>query len=155
MFVLKLLLGTLSVYFSYKIAKQKAIKLKETYYFWDSVCIACDLLITDLSYKKRAVLTVLNVDYPSETFAKLLGSYLSGEDFSIPKFISDENKIKLNSFIFSIGKSDSNTQKELMLSYKNEFLKIKEESKLQFNKSYVLTIKIGVLIGIMLFILVI
>ncbi len=155
MFALKILVGFLSVYCSYKLAKFKALKYKEVYYFWDSVCIACDLLISDLSYKKSAIKSVLNVDYPSETFAKLIGDYLLDNECNFPNFISAENTIKLNGFISSVGKSDSETQKKSILSYKNEFIKIKEESKIYFNKNYNLTVKIGVLIGIMLFILVI
>lgn len=155
MFILKISIGALAVFLSFKIAKFKALKIKEVYYFWDSACIACDLLISDLSYKKSAIIDVLNVDYPSSTFAKVIGDYLLGCDYSLPKFLTDENKIKFDSFILSIGKSDSETQKNAIQSYKNDFLRIKEESKVEFNKKYGLTIKIGVLIGIMLFILVI
>ncbi len=155
MFIIKLSLGVLSVFACYKIAKLKALKIKEIYLFWDSVCIACDLLVNDLTYKKSLIIKVLNVDYPSETFAKIMGRYFLGEEYVMPNFLNNENKIKVQSFISSIGKSDSESQKNAILSYKSEFIKIKEESKVQYIKNYGLTIKIGVLIGIMLFILVI
>lgn len=154
MFILKILVGVLSLYASYKIAKIQAVKLKEVYYFWDSVCIACDMLINDLSYKKREVKAVLNVDYPSETFAYIMRDYLFGKEIVLPNFLSDENKIKVESFILSIGKSDSETQKNSIISYKNEFIKIKEESKIIFSKKYQITIKIGLLVGLMLFVMV-
>ncbi len=155
MFIIKVIVGALSVYVSYKIAKSKALKVKEVYYFWDSACIACDLLISDLSYKKSEIVKVLNVDYPSYTFASVIGNYLLGKPYDLPEFLSEENKIKVDSFISSIGKSDSESQKNSIISYKNDFIKIKEESKGIFNKRYDLTIKIGVLIGVMLFVLVI
>ena len=155
MFIVKVIVGVLGIYASYKIAKLKALKVKEVYYFWDSACIACDLLISDLSYKKSEIINVLNVDYPSYKFANVMGDYLLGRPYNLPDFLTEENKIKINSFISSIGKSDSESQKNSIISYKNDFIKIKEESKANFNKRYALTIKIGVLIGIMLFVLVI
>jgi len=80
--------------------------------------------------------------------------YLFGKEIVLPNFLSDENKIKVESFISSIGKSDSETQKNSIISYKYDFIKIKEESKIIFSKKYQITIKIGLLVGLMLFVMV-
>ncbi|MBQ3235587.1 MAG: hypothetical protein IJA97_05470 [Clostridia bacterium] len=155
MFLIKIAFGALCVYTSIKIAKTKAMAFKEEYYFWESVVLSCDVLISDLSYKKSEVNASLNVDYPSESYAKIVASFIKGEEMLFPKFISQDDKIKLENFFSTIGASNSNTQKTAIISQKTDFLKCREISKNKFDKNYSAIIKVGFAVGIMLLILVI
>lgn len=155
MFLIKVIFGCFCVYFCVITAKNKGKSYKEEYLFWDSVCISCDALISDLSYAKRAVSKSLNVDYSSKIYANVVLDFISGNRLSFPSFISNEEEIKLNAFFDCIGKSDASTQKNAILSYKNDFYKSYIQSKQKYDKNYSAILKVGFSLGVMLFILVI
>ena len=155
MFLIKLILGVFCIYTCVKISTIKCDKIKEEYLFWSSVCISCDSLVSNLSFKKSMVYDALNVDYPSFEYAKLISQYLKGDKLNFPKFLSAEDVLKLNTFLLEVGKSDSKTQKNAILSYKSDFSKNLEISRCNYKKNYGVTRKVGFSIGVMLMILVI
>ena len=155
MFLIKFSVGVLCVITCVKIASIKASKIKSELKFYDSLVIACDSLIAGLSYSKATLKEILNVDYPSESFRVLIKNFLNEEKIEILENLTEDENLKVNSFLYSLGKSDAKTQKSTVLSYKNDFLRKREEMKKKYDKNYSLILKIGFSIGLMLFILVI
>ena len=155
MFALKLFLGISCVFACVKLSNLKAKNIKEELYYYSSVCISCDSLISGLSYSKQTVKELLNVDYPSETFVLTVRSYFDEKELVFPSFITTEEEITLNNYFNLLGKSNSTAQKTAILSYKDVFLKLQDEKKKKYDKSYSAIIKVGFSLGVMLFILVI
>ncbi len=155
MFALKILVGISCILACVKLSSLKAKNIKEELYYYASACISCDSLVSGLSYSKRTVKELLNVDYPSETFVITVRCYLEDKELIFPDFISIEEKITLNNYFGLLGKSSSDAQKTAILSYKDVFLKIQDEKKKKYDKCYSAITKVGFSLGIMLFILVI
>lgn len=155
MFLIKFSVGVLCIVTCVKIASIKASKIKSELNFYDSLVIACDSLVAGLSYSKATLKEILNVDYPSESFRILIKDFLNEQPIEILESLTEDEKLKVNSFLSSLGKSDAKTQKSTVLSYKNDFLSKREEMKKKYDKNYSLILKIGFSIGLMLFILVI
>ena len=155
MFVLKIAVGICCVITCVKIAGRRAQNLKKEYDFWNSVCISCDFLISNFSYKKEEINKVLNVDYPSLEYAMLVASFIKNENFNFPPFVNNEEKIRLKSMFLELGKADAKTQKNAILSYKNDFILIRDLAKSNYDKNFNLILKVGFMFGVMLFVLVI
>ncbi len=155
MFLVKIAVGICCVYACVRISSWKANKLKEDLLYYDSVVMSCDKILSGLSYSKSTICELLNVDYSSVEYAKTVRSYIKNENLYYPSFLSSEEVFTLNTYFSLLGKSDTKTQKNAILSHKNTFQKIQEDKKKQYDKNYYAIIKVGFSLGIMLFILVI
>lgn len=155
MFLIKILLGILCVHLCSKIAITKANAIKESYLFWESASTCCGLLLQEFSYKKRPIKSLIEYNYLSSDFLILLSSYVKNEELEFPSYINFQEEIRLKSFFEELGKSDSETQKLAINSYKTEFSSLSIEKKAEYKKQYSLTLKVGFSIGVMLFIMVI
>ncbi len=155
MFIIKVLLGVSSVYFCSKIAMSKANSIKNRYLFWESASACCGLLLQEFSYKKRPVKALLKYNFSSSEFSVLLSNFINNHNLEFPPFINEMEENTLKSFFEEVGKSDSETQKLAINSYKTQFNSLAVEKKTEYKKSYSLTLKVGFSIGVMLFIMVI
>lgn len=155
MFVVKLVVGALSIITCVKIAKNKADTLKNVTNFWQAVIDFSNEMLINLSYKKSAISELFSRDFNSYDFNKLLKNYLSTGDFEYPDYILDDEKLLLNSFFLYLGKSDTEAQKTFIKSKETTFLNIKEKKQSYENKFYQVVVKVGFSVGVMLFILVI
>ena len=154
MFIVKLLIGALSVVLCLIIAKNKAEYIKERYYYFNSLVNSCDLIKTDLLYKKRSIREILSVNFQSSDFLQTLNAYFEDEKW-FPSYLTNEELVLVTEYFSVLGKGDTTSQINALTSFKEEFSKIAIEKKKEFEKSYKVTLKVGFSIGIMLFILVI
>lgn len=154
MFVIKVLIGVLCAFSCCLISKRKADVYKEKVYYFNSLVLACEYLISDLMFKKRNLKEILSVSYPSNYFLETINDYFNGVE-SYPDFLTDEEVVVISEFFSQLGKGDSNSQINALKLYKSEFSKIRDDKKNVFDKNYKVTIKVGFSIGIMLFVLVI
>ncbi len=155
MFLVKVGVGIACVYFCCKISSNKALLLKECYLFWDSAVELCNLLLQELTYKKRPLNVVINQNFLSNDFNCLLNDYSSQRTLQFPLYVTDVEKSKLKLFLSSLGKSDTESQKMAINANKIDFESIVEQKKLEYKKTYSIILKVGFSIGIMLFIMVI
>ncbi len=155
MFVLKLGIGVACVYLCCKIAVLKASAIKENYLFWESAVTLCNVLLQEFSYKKRPLSGVVDKNYTSNDFKILLNSFIKGDSVDYPKYLSNSEIVKINTFLNELGKSDSETQKITINSYKTEFESILIDKKAEYKKTYSVTLKVGFSMGIMMLIMVI
>ena len=155
MFLIKITVGVLCVYFCSKISANKANLLKERYLFWDSAVELCNLFLQELSYKKRPLKSTLSKNFISNDFNKVIENYLLEKEVVYPNYVSDIEIEKLNSFLSTLGKSDCETQKIAINSYKTDFENVTIQKRIEFKKAYSIILKVGFLLGVMLFIMVI
>ena len=154
MFIVKLSIGVLCVILCLLVAKNRANYIKDKYYYFSSLVNSCELIKSDLIYKKRSIKEILSVDFQSLDFNQTIKSYFNSDEF-FPKYLNIEEKVLVKDYFKALGKGDTNSQLSIISSFKEEFLKIASDSKREFDKSYKVTIKVGFSIGIMLFVLVI
>ena len=155
MFVLKVFLGITIIILSVKIGVDKANKYKKIYYFWQSLVLMCDKFLVELLYKKANISSLKNCKYPFEGFNELLKNFFDNKKISLPNFLSKEESILVYEFFNSIGKTDTNSQIKEIESFKNQFLKISIDKNSFFKKYYTVSIKLGFICGLGLFIMVI
>ena len=156
MFAIKFIFGVLLVVLSTKIAVIKAKTLKEKYLYYSSAKLMCEGLESELLYFKRPLNEALNIDYPSFYFAKTVKSVIeNGYIDAYPEFLTLEERGKFDGLFLQLGRTDTEAQKACILSNKEDFLKLESEKRVEYNKFYTLTLKLGFLIGVMLFVLVI
>lgn len=155
MFILKLGVGVACIYLCCKIAITKASVVKENYLFWESAVSLCNYLLQEFSYKKRPLLGFGDKNYTSSDFKILLNCFLNNKEVNYPKYLSDCEIVKLTTFFNEIGKSDSETQKIAINSYKNDFESILIDKKAEYKKTYSVTLKVGFSMGIMMLVMVI
>ena len=155
MFMLKLLIGISAIIISVKIGIDRASKNKRIYYFFNSVEITCDKFISDISYKKSNVNSVLKGKYPSNEYNLLIDNFTKNNKLVLPNFLSIEEKLLIEDMFNSLGKMDSEAQTKYILSIKNQIKKISNEKLLNYKKFYNLSIKLGFIFGLFIFIMVI
>ncbi len=155
MFIVKLVVGILSVITCCKISLNKSNTAKNAYTFFESLRITCENLLCEFSYKKRPIKYALNKNYTSDDYVKFLSNFVKFNKREYPCYLSNDEIVKIDAFFNEIGKSDTDSQKTMILAYKNEFNSIASEKRKRFIKTNDVTMKVGFSVGVMLFIMVI
>ena len=155
MFLVKLSLGVACIYLCSKIAISKANTLKESYLFWESAVSLCNQLLMEFSYKKRPIKVASSIGYSSNDFKSVVNAFINGSEIEFPSYLSKLEILKVKSFLSELGKSDCNTQKMALNSYKSDFESVLVDKKLQYKKTYSVTLKVGFSVGVMMLIMVI
>ena len=155
MFLVKIMLGVACVYFCSKIAVSKANLYKESYQYYQSCVECCNLLLIEFSYKKRPLKALLEYEFISSDFSDSIKNYINYQNYEFPKWLDEKETLRIKTFFEELGKSDIQTQKLAITSYKSEFESILIDKKNEYKKQYSLTLKVGFMVGVMLFIMVI
>ena len=71
MFILKVFVGVLSIIFAVKIGKDKASNDKEEYLYFNGLVNLCDRFLSDLSYKKSTIDSVLKDNFNSKELTRV------------------------------------------------------------------------------------
>ena len=155
MFLIKILVGVACVYLCCKIAVSRANLYKDSYLYYESLLECCNLLLKEFSYKKRPLKALLDSDYISADFNNSIHSYVKNQNYEFPKWLDEKESSRLKNFFEELGKSDVETQKLAINSFKTEFESVLYDKKSEYKKQYTLTLKVGFMVGVMLFIMVI
>lgn len=112
-------------------------------------------LCANLNYKKSSVKEVALKEYASSCFNDTLSSFVSGEELSLPKFLSDEDKSFVADYFSKIGSGNVLAEKEF-LSFADGVIadKLNEWSK-KANSYGSLGTKLGFAAGLAAFIVII
>ncbi len=155
MLYLKLITGVVFILLFSKIGKNKSNKYKKTYLFWSSVVTFISDFKSDLLYKKSNLSDFSNKEYSSVELTNILNNLIKNEDLEYPDFLELEDKIDLNNFFKSLGKSDASSQIDVMNSYKEKFSIKMIEKNNEYKKYFTLSTKLGFAIGLAFMIMVI
>jgi stage III sporulation protein AB len=113
------------------------------------------LLLKEFSYKKRPLKALLDSDFISADFNNSIHSYVKNQNYEFPKWLDEKESSRVKNFFEELGKSDVETQKLAINSFKTEFEGVLFDKKNEYKKQYTLTLKVGFMVGVMLFIMVI
>lgn len=155
MFIIKIILGVSCVIICSKIAINRANLIKFKYLYFESALMLCNSMLCDIEYKKSSLSKNLSLKFSSYDFTQTVNYFIKNNQVLTPNYLLEEEKINVNAFFNELGKSDTNSQKLSLNFYKNYFLKLSNEKKLEYSKTYQITLKVGFSIGVMLFVLVI
>ncbi len=156
MFVLKFLIGILSIFVFTKIGFDKSKKYKNVVSFYDSLCLLCDRFLVELQYKKSHLDNILKDSYSSVDAVRLFNSHLENKnDLVFPSYINEEEKVIIKDFFKKLGQGDTDSQKIFINSFKKIFENNKDNYKIEFKKYSNLYLKIGFMCGLTLMIVVI
>ena len=155
MFVLKLLIGILSIVISVKIGADKAKKDKSAYDYFNGLVNLCDKILSDLSYKKSNIDKLLSIKLQSKDLNDTLNYYLKSNELKFPDYISVDERFLIEDIFNSLGKVDSLSQIKNLEASKIELIKITKEKYEKYKKFNTLFIKLGFISGLLVFVLVI
>lgn len=115
--------------------------------------------ISLINFRKDNLITLLKKEYPSEYLNKVLQSKIevmreNTNDLNMPSFLIDKEKRELEEYFSQLGIYDSNTQLDFLKRYNEYFFNKVVESKNEEKQKGTLYKKIGALIGVISFILV-
>ena len=111
-----------------------------------------------LSFKREHISNLLKKDYKFEHFNNVLEQKLKNincKALSLPNFLNENDKNQINEYFSQIGKYDPITQAKILEGYDEVF---KQNLTLAFddNKKYgILFQKIGIIVGLVAFIIVV
>lgn len=115
--------------------------------------------ISLINFRKDNLITLLKKEYSSEYLNKLLQSKIQvicnkENDLDMPSFLLEKEKLELEEYFSQLGIYDSNTQLDFLKRYNEYFFNKVTESKSEEKQKGALYKKIGALIGVISFILV-
>ncbi len=117
--------------------------------------------LREISYTKRPLKEFIESFAYKGEFADLLKSYLEqlgkegGELFSEFSFISAEEEKTLKEYFRSLGKGDSDSQRNYFSNAKEVINEYKNKAETEYKKYADLYVKLGVLIGLAIIIIII
>ncbi len=155
MFLLKLLVGVSAIAVAVKIGKDRACKDKRVYLFFNALALMCDKILTDLSYKKSDVNSLLKGDFNSIELNKTLKTYIKSNKLILPSFLNGDETFLVSELFNSLGKLDTASQIRHIEVYKAEVNKIAKEKYENYKKYSTLFVKLGFVGGLLIFVLVI
>ncbi len=155
MFVLKLLVGILSIILAVKIGADFALKDKKVYEFFNSLINLCDKIIADLNYKKSNIKVILSNKFQSNDLNLLLKKFVKEKKLEFPNYLLKEEVFLIEDLFASLGKADTNSQILSVEAFKVELKKIAKEKYEKYKKYNTLFVKLGFISGLLIFIMVI
>ena len=156
MLLFKLILGVSTLLLFIKIAKNKCEIKNQTSQFYYSLYMLCEDFYGEMLYKKTPLETFLKKRTGNELFIKVINFYINNKLDSkvFSKEFSSSEVDTILTFFSSIGDANTESQKNLILSYKEQFLKKYKEKLDLYKKCNSVYVKIGFSVGLMAMIVV-
>ncbi len=156
MLYLRLSIGVIFILLSTKIGKNKGIKYKNSFNFYESCLTFCNAFKGDLLYKKSKLEDFLTLEYSSLDFIKMLKNYIQNQEINdYPEYLKEDERLDIYNFLSSLGKTDSVSQLEVVDAFKSKFTLKLAEKNLEYKKYYSLSVKLGFVIGVAFMIMVV
>ena len=114
---------------------------------------------SSVNFNQEDLTTLLKQDYNQEDFQKTLNSIIerfnSNQSIYLPNYLATREKNELLHYFLQIGSVDARTQIELLKRYERIFEKKNNECLTLEKQEGALCKKMGVIIGIIIFIIVV
>lgn len=157
MLLLKLILGVSSILLLVKTAISKSKQKQEIYLFYYELYLVCSGFYGEMLYSKKPISEFFSKKNKNTILQGVIEDYLQNnlENSKYLEYLDIENREKVITFFNLLGKSNSESQKNDILVYKNEFLKIYSEKCIEYKKFYSLYVKVAFSLGLIVMIVVI
>ncbi len=151
MLLFKLILGVSTLLLFLKIAKNKCEVKNQVSQFYYSLYMLCEDFYGEMLYKKTPIETFLKKRNGNNLFMTVINGHLNNKldknlfnkEFSVSEIDT------ILTFFSSLGDANTESQKNIILSYKEQFLKKYKEKLELYNKCNSVYVKIGFSIGLM------
>ena len=158
--MLKITIGIAMIILSTIAGKNFTKKHRERVKFFSSLNDFNSELIRDISYKSEGVCAALKQSYGNEAFDeyafKVLSAYENDDEIPLPPdIIAKPDAETVKGYFMHIGKYGRASERDYLLSKREEFKKRTEELKEYSNKFTALGGKLGFALGAALFIIVV
>ena len=153
---MRLLIGffclIISVFAGYMCAEKYVLRAR----FYKDYLSFAEKIRNEVLFANNTLLSIINDFTQKSDFYDCVKVYLTEKKFEFKKtYISEEEKNELRTFILEIGKSDKNSQIRFLDGVINNLEKTNQIVTSDEKKYKTLNLKLGLLIGIIIFIIVI
>lgn len=124
--------------------------------FWDKFGFWHKKIKAEIAFLQNSLPEIFGESERSDAFSDCAKEYVSGNDKSVRlKFLSDEEREFLNKYLQNLGRTDKDSQLNFLNSFEPELEKFIHNAENK-NKTYrPLCVKLGFLLGLIIFILLI
>lgn len=152
-FLIGILLVMTCTYISFRLSDKYTIRKN----FFNTFLQFTKILKNEVSFSKRTILSLLkDKQCDKDLFYSVVTNYFNNKDFTFDnKHFSNDEKEHLKSFLEEIGKTNSGLQYEFLSTTEKtigEKLAVLQEEEKKYKNLY---LKLGFLLGILLFVLII
>lgn len=153
----RIVLGLILIILSIIISKELSKKYRNKRVFLSDLYSFNQQLITEVSFSNNTLPSILKKLDNKSDFNNYIKNFFESKTFvnSLPSYLNEKESEFIVFYLSNIGKSDSNSQKKYFEDSKSQILDYLNESKENESKYTPLYLKMGVLIGFLLFIIVI
>lgn len=141
----------LSVVFSQYLLKKYSDRTK----FFSDFNSFNNKMLNQINFEKRTLISMLN-DLEENDFNKKLKIYCNNlkEDFNL-QYLTEDDNLTLNEYFELLGRSDQSTQNKHLLMYEKIINEKLTNAKIEEKEKKTLYLKMGLMIGLILFIIII
>ncbi len=131
-----------------------SIKYLEAKNFWDKFTFWHKRIKTEISFSQNPLPEILKIGDANDVFFNVAANYVKNKgEIRKLKFLSDEENDFLNKYLNNLGTTDKNSQLNFLNSLEQELESYAKNSDNKCKKYRPLFIKLGFLLGIVVFIL--
>ena len=154
---MKLIIGIVIFFTSVIVGISSSKKYLNRYKFYNSIKNFNQDFKSILSFKRDYIEKLYKKEYKFEYFNDILKQKLSetNKNLILPNFLTDDEKNEINNYFYAVGRFDAITQNEILIQYEqlfNERIKHCYEENKKYGALYQ---KIGVIVGLIGFIIVV
>ena len=153
----RVVLGLILIILSFTISRELSKKYRNKRVFFSDFYSFNQQIITEVSFSNNTLPSILKTIDDKSDFNNFIKDFFANGtvDNSLPLYLNEKERKFIVFYLSNIGKSDSNSQKRYFEDSKNQIVDYLNESKENESKYTPLYLKMGVLIGFLLFIIVI
>ncbi len=123
--------------------------------FFESLSAFHKLFKTEMAFTAKTVSEIAEKLDKNTDFYRFFNGYFADKNFSAPKYLTEEEKEFMGSYFDNIGLSDKKTQLEYCNSLDDRIENFVKNAREENKKYQPLYVKLGVLFGLIVFILLI
>ena len=158
--MLRIIIGISVTALSTFIGKKYTDKYCKRYSFLKALCDFNSALLRDVKFKKNGILDVLGDDFGNKDFDVFIHEYKlameSGSNLpTLPDYLDDKDKEEIDGYFIKIGKSSSVSEYNFLLLKREEFAERCSELKIESQKYSSLGTRLGFILGVTVFIIII
>ena len=149
--ILGILIVSLSTFLGYLISQKYTDRLK----FYEDYIKFNDALISGITFTSKTVIDLIDKENKRYFNSELKEYFLGEKSIENGNFLQKSEKEYLKNYLSQIGNKNKQMQLEYVNIVKIDLNKEREKAKIELKKYKTLYVKLGFLIGIMIFILLI
>ena len=129
---------------------------KESSDFWDSFLTWHKKIKSEIAFSQSSLTEIFAIDDKTDAFLCAAKEYLSNNEVSDKlSFLSKEEKSFLEKYLTRLGTTDKDSQLDFLNSMENELNSFRNSAEMKHKKMRPLYVKLGFLLGLIVFILVV